>query len=195
MNGRRNTSGKAGSASITARYSEPAAIHWQIHQMKFRKLRIAWSVFWGLACVMFIAVLARSYWKLDGISGNRGSEYVYFDILMGRVHYSRSTPATTIPPMSIPWRAFHGPIFDTDLHPRMSDSQVRGKHILGFGWQVWGNGWEVSVPLWSLVLISGVLATAPWTHQLRWRYTLRTLLIAMTLIAVVLGLAVYVARS
>src|SRR6476619_2972176 len=29
--------------------------------MRFRKLRIAWSVFWGLACVLLIVLWVRSY--------------------------------------------------------------------------------------------------------------------------------------
>src|SRR4051794_6882666 len=33
--------------------------------MKFRKLRIAWSVFWGLACVLLIVLWVRSYQATD----------------------------------------------------------------------------------------------------------------------------------
>jgi|SRR4051794_24090925 hypothetical protein len=162
--------------------------------MRFRKLRILWSVFSGVACVLLTVALVRSYWKLDAISGDRGSTYVYVESLMGRFHYSRSTQAAGAPLRpAIPWRAFHQPISDSDLTPRMSDSQG-STHILGFGWNVWGNGWEISASLWSLVLISGVLAAAPWARHLRWRFTLRTLLIATTLIAVVLGAIVYAVR-
>ncbi len=42
-----------------------------------------------------------------------------------------------------------------------------------------------------LTVICGALATAPW---LRFRFSLRTLLIATTLVAVVLGLIVAVLR-
>jgi hypothetical protein len=160
-----------------------------------RALRITWTVFCGLACVLLIVLWVRSYWKLDGISGHRGSEYVYLDILMGKFHYSRSTQAAGVPSQpTIPWRAFHGPIFDTDLTPRQSET-AGSHHILGFGWNVWGNGWEISVALWLPVLISGILAVAPWIRQVKWRFTLRTLLIATTLVAVVLGSAVYTFRK
>src|SRR6476660_5357855 len=30
--------------------------------LRFRTLRIAWSVFWGLACVLLIVLWVRSYW-------------------------------------------------------------------------------------------------------------------------------------
>ena len=36
--------------------------------MRFRKLRIAWSVVWGLACVLLIALWVRSYWYWDDVT-------------------------------------------------------------------------------------------------------------------------------
>ncbi len=33
--------------------------------MRFRKLRIAWSVFWGLAAVLLVVLWVRSYWWVD----------------------------------------------------------------------------------------------------------------------------------
>lgn len=56
---------------------------------------------------------------------------------------------------------------------------------------MWGNGWEISVSLWLLVLITGVLAAAPWIRE-KWHFSLRTLLIATTLVAVLLALIVAV---
>ena len=47
------------------------------------------------------------------------------------------------------------------------------------------------IPYWFLTLFSAALAAAPW---LRWRFSLRTLLLAITLIAVVLGLIVWSIR-
>ena len=35
---------------------------WQQAPMRFRKLRIAWSVVCGIACVLLIALWVRSYW-------------------------------------------------------------------------------------------------------------------------------------
>lgn len=43
---------------------------------------------------------------------------------------------------------------------------------------------------WILVLCPAVASLLPWIGQLEWRFSLRTLLIATTLIAVVLGLIV-----
>src|SRR5215210_8005282 len=35
--------------------------------MTFRKLRIAWSAAWGLACILLIALWVRSCWRMDSI--------------------------------------------------------------------------------------------------------------------------------
>src|SRR3954453_23888497 len=37
--------------------------------MRFRKLRIAWSVFWGLACLLLIELWVRSYFFADTVYG------------------------------------------------------------------------------------------------------------------------------
>jgi hypothetical protein len=159
--------------------------------MKYRKLRIAWSVVWGVVAVLLVVLWVRSYWKLDGISGNRGIHYVYLDTFQGDFHFARIVPSFTA---AVPWRAFHNAIVDTDLQAR-DDSQKGVRRVLGVGWKVFGNGWQVSVALWLPALISGVFAVAPWTRQLCWRFSIRTLLIATTLVAVVLGLIAYAARK
>src|SRR3954462_13903444 len=33
--------------------------------MKFRKLRITWTVLWGIACVLLVELWVRSYWHQD----------------------------------------------------------------------------------------------------------------------------------
>jgi hypothetical protein len=57
----------------------------------------------------------------------------------------------------------------------------------------WGlSGRLVRTPHWLPILLSAALVAAPW---LRWRFSLRTLLIATTLVAVVLGAIVYATRQ
>ena len=54
-----------------------------------------------------------------------------------------------------------------------------------------------SIPLWILVVTGSLFAAAPWIlplARLR-RFSLRTLLIATTLVAVVLGLIVWMTRA
>jgi hypothetical protein len=50
---------------------------------------------------------------------------------------------------------------------------------------------SLELPYWVWLLVATILAAAPW---LRFRYSLRTLLIATTLVGVVLGLAGLAAR-
>jgi hypothetical protein len=49
---------------------------------------------------------------------------------------------------------------------------------------------NISLPHWVVAMASVAVATAPWLFHWRFRFSLRTLLIATTLIAVVLGAAV-----
>ena len=53
----------------------------------------------------------------------------------------------------------------------------------------------LTFPFWLPVLVSAMLSAIPWIRQLPWRFTLRTLLIATTLIAVGLGLIVWTFRA
>ena len=47
---------------------------------------------------------------------------------------------------------------------------------------------SLSIPHWFAVALAATFAATPW---LRWRFSLRTLLIAITLVALVLGLVVW----
>jgi hypothetical protein len=50
----------------------------------------------------------------------------------------------------------------------------------------------IAIPYWSLALVTGCSAALPW---FTYRFSLRTLLIATTLVGVVLGLAVWALRK
>src|SRR5262245_56414702 len=40
-----------------------------LNRMKYRKLRIAWSVAWGLLAVLVCVLWVRSYWHYDYVEG------------------------------------------------------------------------------------------------------------------------------
>jgi hypothetical protein len=44
--------------------------------MTFRKLRIAWSVFWGVACVLMVVLWVRSYWLKEQVEPSFGHSQV-----------------------------------------------------------------------------------------------------------------------
>ena len=54
------------------------------------------------------------------------------------------------------------------------------------------QGMAVCLPFSLTVAVACAVSTAPW---IRWRFSLRTLLVATTLIAIGLGLAIYAARK
>jgi hypothetical protein len=117
--------------------------------MKFRKLRIAWSVAWGIACVLLVAFWVKSYW----------AEFVI-----------------PLPTSSLWLSSYEGRLnlLSTD---DSYDSACR------INW---------SVPYWLTVVPAIAFGAA---SLIRWRFSLRTLLIATTLVAVVLGLIVYATRQ
>jgi hypothetical protein len=52
----------------------------------------------------------------------------------------------------------------------------------------------VHIPIWALVAITAAMSTIPTLH-LTYRFSLRTMLIATTLVAVVLGLVVWLSSA
>ena len=51
------------------------------------------------------------------------------------------------------------------------------------------------VPSWFVVGQSPVLAICPWIRHLSWRFSLRTLLVIMAIVALVIGLVFYAGRG
>src|SRR6185295_9642087 len=129
--------------------------------MKFRKLRIAWSVFWGLACVLVIVLWVRSYRWLDSTDMVPSHRITSF---RGSLRWD--TPFTfTEPP-------------NADLDLRGSYSVPIDEMMV-----VMSERRGISIYFWIPTLAFATITAAPW---LRWRFSLRTLLILTTLVAVVL---------
>lgn len=85
-----------------------------------------------------------------------------------------------------------------DFHPWTWLVEPNNKRVNCFPWFDWSfqtTSSEISAPSWLLVILMASIATIPWIRHLTWQFSLHTLLIATTLVAVVLGLAVYVARK
>ena len=167
-----------------------------LNGMKFRNLRIAWWAICGIAALLLCFIWARSYYRIDGFDhtsahtmtrvtslngsvgityltivsppfapGFRGSKYTTAD--------ARGSSASYNDPAGNPLPAFLG--FKLDWRSAVAAGTVMSTGVF---------------PYWSFVLVAAILATAPW---LAWtsRFSLLTLLIATTLIAVVLGLIVW----
>jgi hypothetical protein len=146
--------------------------------MRFRKLRIAWSVLCGIACVLLILLWVRSYRVIDSVSWTTSTR-IGVGSEIGIIIVSRSK-STAINARTFQWHTI------TDF---------MGAFPRTWSFDSSRDGFRITFPHRLPIAITGILAVAPWIPQLRLRFSLRTLLIATTLVAVVLGLAVYAARG
>ena len=149
--------------------------------MRFRKLRIAWSVAWGVVAVLLIVLWVRSYWRWDEVGGRTGihTAFVFFS-WQARIEWY-TWPMDDPLPFSI------GTYTDAD-HLNFANPH---KHLgipnwLDFSYINNGREFVLAAPHCFVALIAAMISVAPW---IRWskRFRLHTLLIAMTLVAVILG--------
>jgi hypothetical protein len=148
-----------------------------------RLLRIGWSAGCVISCVLLIALWVRSYGTEDRAQGCISPVGIRLYSSRGwLVLFKNSTPGAGPCADSQPWHI----ALSSDHWLKPSDSR------LGFSSPArFFNGSlaaNISLPHWLLIAFSGSIASFPW---LRWRFSLRTLLIVTTLVAVVLGLIVW----
>ena len=136
--------------------------------MKHRKLRIAWSVVWGIAAALLVALWVRSYWWADLISIRY---YWPCAVVRGSAFYR----------FNLEWASSLKRAFV------IVANQIEIEEI----WLPTGNfhvlNPKVTVPLWPIALACMTAGAVPWIR----RFSLRTLLIATTLVAVGLALIRY----
>jgi hypothetical protein len=146
--------------------------------MRFRYLRILWTVFCGIACVLLIALWARSYSHNEVLQMHTTSRLLLLHARRGRLAYWNRVP-------------YRNPQASRFLAEDMDDIlQGSSPGTWGFGRVRVFPDSIVFAPYWFPVLVSAALSTAP-LFPWRSRFSLRTLLIATTLVAVVLGLIVW----
>ena len=145
--------------------------------MRFRKLRVAWSAFWGLACVLLIVLWVRSYWVADWLLG--GS----VNVMSARGHLRfRDTYNMNNAQPQLVSAGINRILPFTNLHFRSYDPDAMLPVNVG-----------KTIPDWPFATALIVLSASAWI-PLSWQFSLRTLLIATTLVAVVLGLIVAAPR-
>jgi hypothetical protein len=141
--------------------------------MRYRKLRIAWSVAWGIISVMLVVFWVRSYSWGESLSYTT-AQRTYFGIRSdgGHVHgfFGDVSPNRTtlgwLYTRGIPERYWRGFLF---RYPQRKC--------------VW-----FVLPCWFLLGMTMLSSAGPWFS---WHFSLRTLLIATMLLAVLLGLITY----
>jgi hypothetical protein len=150
------------------------------HPMKYRKLRIAFSVTCVIACVLLIVLWVRSYWMADMFWNNEthrlcmtaASGYGRMIIWIGETQAVSDSPWDSIP-------LEHFAPLPTGIWGFKTYIQTSGLKAVG-----------LQAPHWFFFGTLALIAYLPWAS---WRFSLRTILIAMTLIAFMLGLAVWAA--
>jgi hypothetical protein len=134
-----------------------------------RKLRIAASLFFAVVAVAVVALWLRSH---------RWADIVYLDVGAGHSAVS-----------------MRGTIY-TDCGTSVLSRTDLARHRLGtittFNVPNGDGGMTVidaklAIPLWSALLATCLAAAVPW---LRWRFSLRMLLLATTLVSVLLWLGI-----
>jgi hypothetical protein len=155
-----------------------------------RFLRIAVSAAFGILCLLLIPLWVRSYWWRDEIIGHISeTRLVECNSVSGTLALGTSVWPSLPPPYTdyVPWK--------------VGSFRVDEEGETWFAGERLNSNWEfylavppnqesaVFAPHWFLVLLAAALAIAPWIKELKWRFSLRTLLLAMTLVAIVLGLA------
>jgi hypothetical protein len=141
--------------------------------MRFRKLRIAFSATCVIACVLLIVLWVRSYYVKDLLD-------------------------VAAPPYWLVVESIHGRIsFRLTNEPNMLGSRLfftsYGQRSARFGTSIDDQFFVLYSATAMTLTLMGIL---PWIHYRPWhcRFSLRTLLIATTLVAATLGLIVYANR-
>jgi hypothetical protein len=154
-------------------------------RMRFRKERIAWSVVWGILALLLIALWVRSYWWIDIATGAVSTTK--------RVGISSGSGWLTLTwnhPLDgfTHWTMQHNSV--AYIEDFTKNALARGEQVPTRAHNFGLSTDRFQLPHWSVVclVLLGATIALPW---IRWRFSLRTLLIATTLIAVGLGLIVW----
>src|SRR6478752_3846517 len=125
--------------------------------MTYRKLRIAWSVVWGLAAVLLIALWVRSEHRFDAIGSVTSAQ--------GRLYLFPKINLSTTGDQKVTIES------DTHLHGAVITIAAWGAQVTP------APGTGPIIPLWAPVLVLSLIAITPWLPA---QFSLRTLLIATT---------------
>lgn len=163
---------------------------------KLRLVRIAVSVVSGVCCLLVIALWIRSYFWIDTIDWFRSPALISATVYRGQIGATRfRLPAS---------KKLKPPTFERHSARVTAGTQVNynngaGKRLpsyLGFKstWlsapgTVRANTFVT--PFWFPTFVLAFLAAVPHWRLVKWRFSLRTLLIVTTLVAVGLAAALY----
>jgi len=140
--------------------------------MRLRKLRIAWSVVWGIVAVLLVVLWVRSYLFHDRVlvRYNHPGHVAGVVSAYGAIQFGEGdTPDLGERQFAVISKSARRSSIDS-IGPLL---KIRAASFAD---------WYLAIPIWTLVVLATTAGFAPWL-----RFSLRTLLIATTLVAVVLG--------
>ena len=144
--------------------------------MRFRKLRIAISAVCGVASLLLIALWVRSY-RINHVAVVPvGKMKVGVQYAMGRFVFVRAAKA----------KSFQQRITDPQAFDRILRTDENS-----FGVAVHQDPntglYSIQMPCWWFVALASTLAFIPWITSIRWRFSLYTVFIIITIVAFSLG--------
>ena len=152
------------------------------------RLKIAWTVFFAVLSVALCVLWLRSYWYIDAIIFDSpwakafGGASVVGEIEIGM---------TPLSPNNFVKFDSHGVIDRSEERAFMHEYSST---ICGFGVSHGTPETFILIPHWFAILLVSGIAIGIWKRPY-WRFSLRTMLIVTTLVAVGFGLAVYVSSG
>lgn len=165
---------------------------------QLRYLTIGWTVFWLLACILLIVLWGRSYSVADicGLTFNF-EKRTNFASEKGRIFLIILDCQTYIWAIGKPreWDIRSEPL--SHLYPTARTEQellqqMNVPKFPGFYFKSLGGFYKIVVPHWFVIVVATSVAAFPWCL---WQFSLRSLLIFTTLVAVGLGVIVWAIRS
>lgn len=165
-----------------------------------RKLRIAVSVFFGVVAMALLVMWVRSYQWRDGFYGRIDGKLVHAISFEGEIEIA--VLQKTVPTSLYTGQSIHTP---ADVQRRVQAAEAEMLAAANVAQNSGPQPFRVNVRRAFLSPQSTVIHTAYWTPLtlaaafsiaplVFWRFSLRALFVATTLVAVVLGMGVWVIR-
>jgi hypothetical protein len=143
-----------------------------------RKMRIAWSVGCGIVCLLLIAMWVRSHWRKDRCFLRVDKETYFLSSEWGLLIWYHH-------PIPVSKTARRAGFFTQRARPGADRLHPEHLFVLAdFGYA------RYSIP----VMLAAFSAAIPWLPKPLRRFSLRTLLIAITLVAILLWAIIYAAQ-
>src|SRR6187200_821987 len=119
-----------------------------IRAMKYRKLRIAWSVAWGVVAVLLCAMWLRSYWRKDYIRRVEPNQTIAIASNSGAIRFTQA-PVPSMQPTPV-WEM------------QTAEASAESPPSIRFSQDPWTAVFLIELPYWMFATLSAAVAIGPW---------------------------------